>query len=467
MIAGLPLSLHRQKGCIHTDAGECFRTLIATSFPSEVDAGWLQALYREPVDVTLHYAPIPNDVAAERIGKAHERHAISLMGKSARSLKTHQRVGVEGAVEDTLQVVRDLVSNRTRMDDMALYIRVRAATHDEGDRIAERIGALIRGKTLGTRQEMVRLEEGYFQALPLGIDLLDGGHTVPSNYAAATFPFATGESQSDDSGVLAGLAVNTGTPILVDAFHITPEIVNGHKITLGQSGSGKSHALGLEIARLACALVPVEQHIIDLQTEYIDLCASLGGWIVTDPDDESQYPPPGSGALICYVVDPTLPAPRKADMMHRVLAAVWTRCVSTPGQRKHVVVDEAWEWLRNDQALAYLIWRIAKEGRKYGVALTTSTQQVSDISKGDKAGGENVLSNAETVLIFLHKTNALSALAEVVEMSDGELDFVKTAQRGEALLIRGRNRTAIRVVGSEYENRIVGESLARRTQAVA
>lgn len=463
----LPPALHRAKGCIHLPDGTCFRTLTAWTWPDEVEIGWLQALYREPVDVTLVFDPIPNDVAALKIGRQHERHTETLLSKRQMNrLKTHQIVDVQQTAEDTLQVVRDLRRNKTRLLRLGLHIRIRGTSHDAALALEERVVRLCRGKTLEVKPESVRLEEGYFQALPLGLDLLQTGQTMPMAYAATTFPFGAGGMVSSSDGILFGVGrEEPHTPVLIDRWpRDMSDIVNPHLVTIAQSGGGKTHATCLEIMRTA---TKAEVQIVDVQGEYLRLTAELGGWIVTDPSDPTQWPPPdvkGPGVVICYAIDPTLPILRKRELMRSTLEAVWNRAQAVPG-KKLAVIDEAWEWLRADPELAYLLWQIVKKGRRLNLAVTTITQDVADISKGDRAGGESVLRNARTKMLGVAEADALDDLTQAFHLSDGEREYLESAQRGEFLLIHGRNRAGIKVVASLRELIVVQTSL--HTRAVA
>lgn len=466
----LPPALHRQKtGCVHLPNGSCFRTLTAWTWPDEVSIGWLQALYREPVDVTLVADPIPNDVAAQTIGKQHERHKETLVSPRQRDrLKTHELVDVEQTASDTLEVVRALRRNQTRLFRLGLHVRIRAASHDTALALEDRIVRICRGKTLELKPETVRLEEGYFQALPLGRDFLGTGQTMPLQYLATLFPFAAGGMTASTDGILYGTLIDESAskdkppaPVMVDRWPANgTDIVNPHGVYIGESGFGKSFALGLEAMRTTTR---AEVLLVDLQNEYLALTGDLGGWVVTDPDDPSQYPPEGvegPGTVICFSVDPTLSAARKHDLMRRVFHHLWSRCVHVLG-RKWVAIDEAWEWLSVDPELAYNIWRMAKEGRKYGVALNTATQNPADIAKGDRAGGgESVLGNARTKMLFGGEHKALRAVAEIFDLSEGEIEFLETAQQGDALLIHGRHRAGIHVVASPRELIVVQTSLA-------
>lgn len=472
----LPPALHRQKGCTHLDDGACFRTLTVWTWPDEVEVGWLQTLFREPVDVTLIYDAIPNDVAAQRIGKQHEHHKETLLSTKQRDrLKTHELVDVEQTAADSLEVVRALRRNQTKLFRIGFHVRIHAASHEEGDRLESRVVRICRGKTMEVKPERVRLEEAYFQALPLGLDLLGTGQTLPLQYAATTFPFAAGGGTTTREGVLygvlidedAGRTVRVPVPVIVDRWPADArDVVNPHGIYIGESGFGKSFCLGLEAMRQSTRS---EVLIVDLQHEYLGVVAALGGWIVTDPDDASQYPPEGMsgpGVVICFAIDPTLPAVRKHDLMRRVFQALWTRCVRDRTVRKWVAIDEAWEWLSVDPELAYNIWRMAKEGRKYGVALNTATQNPADIAKGDRAGGgESVLGNARTKMLFGGEHKSLRAVAEIFDLSEGEIAFLETAQQGDALLIHGRHRTGIHVVASPRELAIVQASLKAKDAA--
>ncbi|MFL6072443.1 MAG: VirB4 family type IV secretion system protein [Mycobacteriales bacterium] len=143
-----------------------------------------------------------------------------------------------------------------------------------------------------------------------------------------------------------------------------------------------------------------------------------------------------------------------------VLDAIW-RQVSNPADRRRrlVVVDEAWLLLLKDTdgALragqgAQFLFRMAKAARKHCAGLAVVTQDVSDVL--DTPLGQAVAANATTQLLLRQAPQVIDQVSDRFGLSAGEREFLLTADRGEALLVAGRNRVAFHAIASAFEHHL-------------
>ncbi len=148
-----------------------------------------------------------------------------------------------------------------------------------------------------------------------------------------------------------------------------------------------------------------------------------------------------------------LPDELKATGMLLALDAAW-RTVSNPLQRRRrlVVVDEAWQLLRDAAAAGYL-YRFAKSARKHWCALTTVTQDPADVLQSPL--GQAIVQNAATQLLLGQAAQAMEALTRSFGLSHGEQDHLLAAQPGDALLLAGPHRVALRSLASTAEHHLV------------
>ncbi|MBL7496188.1 DUF87 domain-containing protein [Frankia sp. CNm7] len=135
------------------------------------------------------------------------------------------------------------------------------------------------------------------------------------------------------------------------------------------------------------------------------------------------------------------------------LDAIW-RTVSNPALRRPrlVVVDEAWLLMRQ-QAGADFLFRMAKSARKHWTGLTVATQDAADVLATDL--GTAVVANAATQILLRQAPQAIDEIARVFDLSDGERQFLLTANRGQGLLSAGTQRVAFQSVASPAEHRLV------------
>lgn len=148
-----------------------------------------------------------------------------------------------------------------------------------------------------------------------------------------------------------------------------------------------------------------------------------------------------------------LPDELKATGMLLALDAVW-RTASNPNdrQRRLVVVDEAWQLLRDPAAAGYL-YRFAKSARKHWCGLTVVTQDPADVLQSPL--GQAIVQNAATQLLLGQAAQAIQALTGAFGLSQGEQAHLLAAQPGDALLLAGPHRLALRSLASTTEHRLV------------
>jgi hypothetical protein len=101
-----------------------------------------------------------------------------------------------------------------------------------------------------------------------------------------------------------------------------------------------------------------------------------------------------------------------------------------------IVLDEAWQILQTrmgDEALESLPSRIVRLGRKYGFGILVSTQQIEDVPN------TFINSSAVKVVHSYHGASVFGSTRDVFGFGDFENAYIKTAERGEALVLdKGR-----------------------------
>jgi len=146
------------------------------------------------------------------------------------------------------------------------------------------------------------------------------------------------------------------------------------------------------------------------------------------------------GHLVVFALR-DLPDELTAAGMLLALDAIW-RQVTEPArrQRRLVVVDEAWQLMRSDAGAKFL-YRLAKAGRKHWCGLTTVTQDIDDLLPTDL--GKAVVAHAATQILLGQAPQAIGALTETFNLSEGERAFLLAARRGEGILAAGQQRGRI------------------------
>jgi type IV secretory pathway VirB4 component len=135
------------------------------------------------------------------------------------------------------------------------------------------------------------------------------------------------------------------------------------------------------------------------------------------------------------------------------LDTIWRR-ISNPAARRPrlVTVDEAW-LLMQDPAGARFLHRMAKASRKHWAGLTIATQDVGDVLSTDL--GKAIIANAATQILLRQAPQAIEEIVTTFNLSDGEKQFLISADRGQGLLSAGTQRAAFQSLASPRENALI------------
>lgn len=133
--------------------------------------------------------------------------------------------------------------------------------------------------------------------------------------------------------------------------------------------------------------------------------------------------------------------------MHVILDFIWSR-VRTKLKKRLLIVDEAWYMMKYPDSASFL-QGIAKRARKYYLGMTTLTQDIEDFLNNDY--GKAIVSNSSIQILLKQGTAEVEALAKAFMLSEGEKQFLLTAQVGEGLLFAGQNHISSQFIASQFE----------------
>lgn len=269
--AGLPLADAMEVQPRRLGVGSGWRTSLAvTGYPRQVRLGWLEPLVTHPgpTDVALHIEPVPVAVAVERL-----RRQLARLESTRRLDAGKGRLpdpDIDVSVEDARDLADALARGEGRLFSVGLYATVRGADHDDLDREASRLRAVLRSLLLDPVPTTFRALPGWLTTLPIGLDLLRLRRTMDTDALAAAFPFASAEL-SDAAGVLYGVNARSRGLVFWDRWNQD----NFNSVILARSGAGKSYLAKLELLRSLYA--GVEAVVVDPEDEFGRLADAVGG----------------------------------------------------------------------------------------------------------------------------------------------------------------------------------------------
>ncbi len=260
---------------------EYVSTIIIDSLPRELPYGWLKPLLElsEPLELSIHLRPLNR---ATMIGKLRWART----GQDA-SRKYAQRKGqlpdptLEVSEEDTMLLMRKLVSGEESMLECSLYVLVRAATKRALSERTERLLSVLRSMQVVPRPALFLQDEAFTCCLPEARNPLSiWGNTIQFDGSCGStgFPFMS-TSLFMPTGILEGITP-AGESVVLDRWDRT--LPNPHKIVVAPTGYGKSYATKCYLLRLflRSRTDPRQIIIVDPEREYRRIAEALGGqWI--------------------------------------------------------------------------------------------------------------------------------------------------------------------------------------------
>ncbi|MGW4963186.1 VirB4 family type IV secretion system protein [Nonomuraea sp. NPDC004186] len=192
-----------------------------------------------------------------------------------------------------------------------------------------------------------------------------------------------------------------------------------------------------------------------LKTKSAELAAQLAPYVTGSYRELFDGPTTTTptGHLIVFSLR-DLPDELKAVGTLLALDAIWRR-VANPRDRKKrlIVVDEAWLLMKEAEGARFL-FRMAKAARKHWAGLAVITQDAADLLGTDL--GQAIVANAASQILLRQSPQAISAVGDAFDLSEGERQFLLTAERGEALMVAGpASRVAFYVTASPTEAQLI------------
>lgn len=146
-----------------------------------------------------------------------------------------------------------------------------------------------------------------------------------------------------------------------------------------------------------------------------------------------------------------IPDVGKGTLMFLILEYVYTQ-MKKSRKRKVLVIDEAWTVLSAGEEGEY-VFRLVKTCRKFNLSLIMITQDVDDILTSK--AGRAVISNTATKLLLKQDSTVIDKLNEIFHLNDAEVHFLRTAVKGNCLLIAEQMKVPIYIQASPEEHMII------------
>jgi type IV secretory pathway VirB4 component len=137
--------------------------------------------------------------------------------------------------------------------------------------------------------------------------------------------------------------------------------------------------------------------------------------------------------------------------MYMLLNYVWTIARSSE-KRRMLVVDEAWNIMQYEDSAKFL-FGLVKRARKYGLGITTITQDVEDFM--GSSYGRAIMTNSSLQLLLKQSPASIDVLQDVFKLTEQEKYILLNASVGTGLFFAGGEHVGIQVLASYFEEQVI------------
>jgi type IV secretory pathway VirB4 component len=109
--------------------------------------------------------------------------------------------------------------------------------------------------------------------------------------------------------------------------------------------------------------------------------------------------------------------------------------------------------MMHEKIAANFLYQLVKRARKYGLWVTTITQDVEDFVNSEY--GKPIVSNAALQLLLKQSTSSIKSLEKVFGLSEAEKQKLVSSNIGEWLLFAWSKHVAVKILASPDEKSFI------------
>ena len=254
--------------------GNTFRCIWALrEYPTSTDDLAILRHLGEKHGVTLHiYTRMVSPLEERKI--VHNAEIRNRMNRG--SAQDMQRaVEAESNLQDVANLIGSLHRNKEPLLHCAVYIEMIASDMQELQILQTNVEVELMRSKLNVDRLKLRQQAGFCAVSPVGFNVLGTEYerVLPASSVANLFPFNY-SGKTDRKGFYIGKD-KYGSNIVVDFDQRDEDKTSANVLILGNSGQGKSYLLKLLLTNIRESGKAVI--CLDPESEYEELCASLGG----------------------------------------------------------------------------------------------------------------------------------------------------------------------------------------------
>ena len=257
----------------HYIVGDSYRSVWAIrEYPpsTEEQAILSQLADRNGVTLRIYHRLVESMEQRKIIQNATRRNTMKSGGNDM-----NDTIEAEGNLHDVIELLANLRKNREPLLHCSVFIELKAKNMEALKELQSEISMELTRSKLSVDRLTLRQKEGFLSVLPVGANQFGAQfeRVLPASSVANLYPFNF-SGKTDPEGLYIGRD-KFGTNILVDFDRRAEDKTTSNILILGNSGQGKSYLLKLILTNVRESGKSII--CLDPESEYIDLCANLGG----------------------------------------------------------------------------------------------------------------------------------------------------------------------------------------------
>ena len=257
----------------HYIVGDSYRSVWAIrEYPpsTEEQAILSQLADRNGVTLRIYHRLVESMEQRKIIQNATRRNTMKSGGNDM-----NDTIEAEGNLHDVIELLANLRKNREPLLHCSVFIELKAKNMEALKELQSEISMELTRSKLSVDRLTLRQKEGFLSVLPVGANQFGAQfeRVLPASSVANLYPFNF-SGKTNPEGLYIGRD-KFGTNILVDFDRRAEDKTTSNILILGNSGQGKSYLLKLILTNVRESGKSII--CLDPESEYIDLCANLGG----------------------------------------------------------------------------------------------------------------------------------------------------------------------------------------------
>ena len=257
----------------HYIVGDSYRSVWAIrEYPpsTEEQAILSQLADRNGVTLRIYHRLVESMEQRKIIQNATRRNTLKSGGNDM-----NDTIEAEGNLQDVIELLANLRKNREPLLHCSVFIELKAKNQESLKELQSEISMELTRSKISVDRLTLRQKEGFLSVLPVGANQFGAQfeRVLPASSVANLYPFNF-SGKTDPEGIYIGRD-KFGTNILVDFDRRAEDKTTSNILILGNSGQGKSYLLKLILTNIRESGKSII--CLDPESEYIDLCANLGG----------------------------------------------------------------------------------------------------------------------------------------------------------------------------------------------